>query len=280
MTTHPRHTRALLYVARHCVLIGVCLALLLPLLLIIGMALMPDDEALGNNLLPHHIDWSNFGRVIGLFAFWRYLANSLLYSGLSTIGVLISSLPVAYALARLNWRGRENVMLIILATTMLPTAVTSVSLYSVYVNLGWIGTLKPLIVPTFFGDAFSIFLLRQFLRTIPQELIDAARVDGASELGILLRIIVPLAKPALVAVALFNLVGTWNDFFAPLVYSGANEEAWTLSVALSQFTQLQRGALYNLQMAGTLLLAAPILAVFLFAQRTFVDGITLTAAKR
>lgn len=279
-TPSPRTRAALLYVAQHCVLIGVCLALLLPLLLIIGMALMPDGEALGNNLFPRHLDWDNFGRVIGLFAFWRYLLNSLLYSGLSTIGVLISSLPVAYALAQLNWRGRESVLLIILATTMLPTAVTSVSLYSVYVNLGWIGSLKPLIVPMFFGDAFAIFLLRQFLRTIPRDLIDAARIDGAGEVSILLRIIVPLARPALVAVALFTLVGTWNDFFAPLIYSGANDDSWTLGVALSQLTTLQRGALYNLQMAGTLLLAAPILLVFLLAQRTFVEGITLTAAKR
>jgi multiple sugar transport system permease protein len=162
---------------------------------------------------------------------------------------------------------------------MLPTAVTSVSLYSVYVNLGWIGTLKPLIVPMFFGDAFSIFLLRQFLRGIPDELTDAARVDGCSEFGIMMRIIVPLAKPALVAVSLFTLVYTWNDFFTPLVYSGSNQNAWTLTVGLSQFTSLQRGALYNLQMAGTLLMMLPIIVVFLLAQKTFVEGIKLTGAK-
>lgn len=274
-----RWQHTLLFVANHCVAIGVCVALMMPFLFIIGMALMPDQEAIGNDLVPSDVDWGNFGRVLDLFPFWRYLGNSALYSGLSIVGVLISSLPVAYALSRLTWRGREAVLMLILATMMLPTAVTSVSLYSIYVNLGWIGSLKPLIVPMFFGDAFSIFLLRQFMRTIPEELTDAARVDGAGELSILLRIIVPLSRPALVAVALFTLVWTWNDFFAPLVYSGSNENAWTLTVALSQFTTLQRGALYNLQMAGTLLFMAPIIVIFLLAQRTFVEGVTLTGAK-
>ncbi|HEX3814436.1 MAG TPA: carbohydrate ABC transporter permease [Mycobacteriales bacterium] len=271
-----RWQRTLVVVANHCILIGICLALLLPFLFVIGVALMPDSEALGNGLFPHHLDWNNFHRVLNLFPFWHYLLNSVLYSGLAIVGVLVSSLPVAYALSRLNWRGREAVMLLILATMMLPTAVTSVSLYSVYLNLGWIGSLKPLIVPMFFGDAFSIFLLRQFLRTIPAELTDAARVDGAGEFAIMIRVIVPLARPALVAVALFNLVYTWNDFFTPLVYSGSNSNAWTLTVALSQFTTLQRGALYNLQMAGTLLFMAPIIIVFLLAQRKFVEGVALT----
>jgi len=274
-----RWQRFLTVVANHCVMIGICLALLLPFIFIISMALMPDKEALGNGLIPHHLDWGNFHRVLKLFPFWHYLLNSVLYSGLSIVGVLISSLPVAYALSRLKWRGREGVMLLVLATLMLPTAVTSVSLYSVYLNLGWIGSLKPLIVPNFFGDAFSIFLLRQFLRTIPEETTDAARIDGASEFGIMMRIVVPLTRPALVAVGLFTLVSTWNDFFTPLVYSGSNNKVWTLTVALSQFTTLQRGALYNLQMAGTLLFMAPIIVVFLLAQRTFVEGVTLTGAK-
>lgn len=274
---HKRRWQSLLsFVAAHSIALGICVALLLPFLFIVGMALMPDREALGNDLFPREITFDNFGKVFDLFPFWRYLLNSVLYSGLSIVGVLVSSVPVAYALARLRWRGREFTLMVVLATMMLPTAVTSVSLYSVYVNLGWIGTLAPLIVPSFFGDAFSIFLLRQFMRSIPDELSDAARIDGANELTILLRIIVPLARPALVALALFNLVWTWNDFFSPLVYSGSNRDAWTLTVALSQFTTLQRGALYNLQMAGTLLLMAPIIVVFLLAQRSFVRGATLT----
>jgi multiple sugar transport system permease protein len=230
-------------------------------------------------LWPETLEWGNFQRVLTLFPFWHYLGNSLLYSGLTIIGTLVSSVPVAYALARLRWRGREMVMMLILTTMMIPTAVTSIPLYSVYVNLGWIGSLKPLIVPSFFGDPFAIFLLRQFFRTLPDELSDAARVDGCTELGVLLRVLLPLLKPALVAVSLFSLVYTWNDFFAPLVYSGGNSDAWTLTVALSQFTTLHRGALYNMQMAGTLLIMLPLILVFLLAQRSFIEGVTLTGAK-
>lgn len=266
-------------VARHSVAIGLVAVLLIPLAFVVGTAFMPDRATAGHALVPRTFHWANFRRVIDLFPFWHYLLNSVLYSVLSTIGVLISSTPVAYALARLKWRGRESVMLLILASMMLPTSVTSVSLYSVYVNLGWIGTLKPLIVPTFFGDAFSIFLLRQFLRTIPDELSDAARVDGAGDLRILLQVVAPLAKPALVAVGLFNFLYTWNDFFTPLVYSGSNDRAWTLTVALSQFTTLQRGSLWNLQMAGTLLFMLPVLVLFFAAQRAFVEGVTLTGVK-
>ncbi len=168
----------------------------------------------------------------------------------------------------------------VLATMMLPTAVTSVSLYSVYVNLGWIGTLKPLIVPLFFGDAFSIFLLRQFLRTIPEDLSDAARVDGAGDLRIMLRIIAPLAKPAIAAVALFNFLYTWNDFFTPLVYTGNNNGVAGPSRWRSHSSRrCSAGSLYNLQMAGTLLFMAPIIVLFFFAQRAFVEGVTLTGVK-
>jgi multiple sugar transport system permease protein len=147
------------------------------------------------------------------------------------------------------------------------------------VRLGWIGSLKPLIIPLFFGDAFSIFLLRQFFLTIPQELSDAARVDGASDLQILTRVIVPLAKPAIAAVALFQFLYSWNDFFNPLLYAGNNPDSWTLAVALTQLTTLSRGVLWNLQMAGALLFTIPVLIVFFFAQKVFVEGVTLTGVK-
>lgn len=274
-----RKRQTLVFVARHCVLIGLCAAMVLPLLFVVGTALMPDNQSLHNDLFPHTLEWNNFHRVLALFPYWRYLWNSVLYSGLSIVGTVCSSLPVAYALSRFSWRGRDGVMMLILATMMLPTAVTSVALYSVYVNIGWIGSLKPLIVPMFFGDPFSIFLLRQFLRGVPQDLTDAARVDGCSEFRIMTRIVAPLCKPALVAIGLFTLVYTWNDFFTPLVYSGSNAHVWTLTVGLSQFTTLQRGALYNMQMAGTVLMMLPIIVVFLFAQRAFIEGVKLTGGK-
>ena len=149
----------------------------------------------------------------------------------------------------------------------------------VFVRLGWVGSLKPLIIPLFFGDAFSIFLLRQFFMTIPQELSDAARVDGASDLQILTRVIVPLAKPAIAAVALFQFLYSWNDFFNPLLYAGNSPESWTLAVALTQLTTLSRGVLWNLQMAGALLFTIPVIIVFFFAQKVFVEGVTLTGVK-
>ena len=158
------------------------------------------------------------------FPFVRYTFNTLTYAVLATVGVVLSSIPVAYALSRLRWRGRQTAFLLVLATLMLPPQVTVVPLYVIFVRLGWVGSLKPLIIPLFFGDAFSIFLLRQFFMTIPQELSDAARVDGASDLQILTRVIVPLAKPAIAAVALFQFLYSWNDFFNPLLYAGNSPE--------------------------------------------------------
>ena len=193
--------------------------------------------------------------------------------------MLLSCVPVAYALSRLQWRGRQAAFMLVLSTLMLPPQVTIVPLYIIFVRLGWIGSLKPLIIPLFFGDAFTIFLLRQFFMTIPQELSDAARVDGASELQILLRVIVPLAKPALAAVALFQFLYSWNDFFSPLLYAGNNPDSWTLAVALQQFTTLSRGVLWNLQMAASLLFMLPVIVIFFFAQKVFVEGVTLTGVK-
>ena len=151
----------------------------------------------------------------------RYLGNTIVYAVLATIGVVLSSIPVAYAFSRMRWKGRDAVFVLVLATMMLPAQVTSVSLYIIFTRLDWIGTLLPLIVPTFFGDAFTIFLLRQFFMTIPNELSEAARIDGASELTILRKVVIPLAKPAIAAVALFQFLYCWNDFYNPCFYTRA-----------------------------------------------------------
>ncbi|HEY2958398.1 MAG TPA: carbohydrate ABC transporter permease, partial [Actinomycetota bacterium] len=245
----------------------------------VATALMTNQQALSPNVWPHPFAWSNFSTVFHSFPFVRYTMNTVTYAGLATVGVLLSCTPVAYALSRLRWRGRQVAFMLVLSTLMLPPQVTIVPLYVIFVRLHWIGTLKPLIVPLFFGDAFTIFLLRQFFMTIPQELSDAARVDGAGELQILLRVIVPLAKPALAAVALFQFLYSWNDFFNPLLYAGSNPNAWTLAVALQQFTNLSRGVLWNLQMAASLLFMLPVIVIFFFAQKAFVQGVTLTGVK-
>jgi len=266
-------------VANHSVAIALSIAFLVPFAFILVTALMTNQQALSTDYWPHPFKWSNFSEVFHAFPFLRYTLNSFTYAVLATVGVVLSCVPVAYALSRLRWRGRQTAFLLVLSTLMLPPQVTIVPLYVIFVRLHWIGSLKPLIIPLFFGDAFSIFLLRQFFMTIPQELSDAARVDGASELQILTRVIVPLAKPAIAAVALFQFLYSWNDFFSPLLYAGNSPESWTLAVALTQLTTLSRGVLWNLQMAGALLFTIPVLIIFFFAQKVFVEGVTLTGVK-
>jgi multiple sugar transport system permease protein len=274
-----RRRRILMMIANHSVAIALSLAFLLPFVFIVATALMTNQQALSPNIWPHPFMWSNFKTVFQSFPFVRYTLNTVTYAGLATLGVLVSCIPVAYALSRLRWRGRQVALMLVLSTLMLPPQVTIVPLYVIFVRLHWIGSLKPLIVPLFFGDAFTIFLLRQFFMTIPEELSDAARVDGANEFQILTRVIVPLAKPALAAVALFQFLYSWNDFFNPLLYAGSNPNSWTLAVALQQFTNLSRGVLWNLQMAASLLFILPVIVIFFFAQKVFVEGITLTGVK-
>jgi multiple sugar transport system permease protein len=274
-----RRRRFLLSVANHSVAIALSIMFLVPFVFILATALMTNQQALSQQLWPDPFRWSNFREVFTAFPFLRYTLNSFTYAGLATLGVVLSCVPVAYALSRMRWRGRQAALVLVLSTLMLPPQVTIVPLYVIFVRLDWIGTLKPLIIPLFFGDAFSIFLLRQFFMTVPQELSDAARVDGASEFQILTRVIVPLAKPAIAAVALFQFLYSWNDFFNPLLYAGNNPDSWTLAVALTQLTTLSRGVLWNLQMAGALLFTLPVIILFFFAQKVFVQGVTLTGVK-
>jgi multiple sugar transport system permease protein len=170
------------------------------------------------------------------------------------------------------------VFLLVLSTLMLPVQVTIVPLYIIFVRFGWVGSIKPLVVPLFFGDAFTIFLLRQFFLTIPEELSDAARVDGASEFQIMTRVVVPLAKPAIAAVALFQFLYSWNDFFSPLLYLIEKPDLWTLSLGLSQFRG-QYHVDWNLTMAASVLFMVPVIVLFFLAQRVFVEGVTLTGVK-
>jgi multiple sugar transport system permease protein len=269
-------------VAQHSVAIALSLAFLAPFLFILLTALMTRQQALSGRLIPSPIRWGNFTDVFHLFPLWHYALNTVLYAGLSTIGVVLSSVPVAYALSRMRWRGRQAVFLLVISTLMLPTQVTIVPLYVIFVRLHWIGSLKPLIVPSFFGDAFSIFLLRQFFLTIPEELSDAARVDGAGEFQVMTRVIVPLAKAGIAAVALFQFLYAWNDFFNPLVFSGSNPNSITLAVGLSQLVesvQVHLGVLWNVEMAASVLFMLPVIVLFFFSQRVFIEGVTLTGVK-
>lgn len=266
-------------VANHSMAIFFSVVFLTPFVFIVTTALMRSQQALTGSLWPRPFQWSNFVEVFRITPLWRDTYNTVVYALATTIGVVLSSVPVAYALSRMNWRGRQGTFLLVLATMMLPGQVTIVPLFLIFSRIHWIGTLWPLIVPAFFGDAFSIFLLRQFFLTIPQELTDAARVDGASEFQILWHVIVKLAKPGIMAIGLFQFLYAWNDFFGPLVYTGNNSSIWTLSVALQQFTTVHRGVMWNLQMAASVLFMLPVIIVFLLGQRVFIEGVTLTGIK-
>jgi len=265
-------------VARHAGLIAVAVMFVAPFVFIVLTALMTESQAVTPSFWPRPFQWSNFAEVFDRIPLLAYGWNTTQIAVGSTIGVLVSCIPVAYALSRMRWRGRQLAFLLILATLMLPFQVTIVPLYIIWVRLGQIGHLTPLILPSFLGDAFSIFLLRQFFLTIPEELSDAARVDGASEFQIMTRVIVPLAKPAIAAVALFNFLYNWNDLFAPLLFVGTNQKLWTLTIALSEFTQ-RHGTEWNLTMAAAILFMLPVIVLFFLAQRVFVEGVTLTGVK-
>jgi multiple sugar transport system permease protein len=278
-------------IANHAVLIGVSLMFILPVIWIVLTSLMTDQQALTSKLIPDPVMWSNFVTVFEQVDLLRYTWNTVLYAGITTIGVVVSCVPVAYAFSRMQWKGRNVVFLLVLSTLMLPVQITTVPMFVVWardvpdwllsafgVHVQFVGTLKPLIIPSFFGDAFSIFLLRQFFMTIPEELCDAVRVDGGGHWQILRRVIIPLSKPAIMAVALFHFIWAWNDFYGPLVYLGQSPQAQTLSLALSNFRGMHHTQ-WNLTMAATLIFMVPVVVIFFLAQRVFIEGVTLTGVK-
>ena len=273
-----RRRRFLVAVADHSLLIAAAALFVAPVVFVTLTALMTNEQALSPRLWPEPFQWSNFTEVFHSSPLWRWALNSFVYSSLATLGLLLSSIPVAYAFSRLRWRGRDAVFVVVLIALMLPPQVTVVPLYVMWAKLELVGTLWPLILPNWFGDAFAIFLLRQFFLTIPQEYVDAARVDGCGELRILATVVVRLAKPAIAAVALFSILYTWNDFFLPLLYVGENPDNWVTSIGLSQFRSLHQ-VQWNLTMAATLLVMLPVLVLFFLAQKAFVEGVTLTGVK-
>jgi multiple sugar transport system permease protein len=278
-----RRRRFLVTVADHSILIAAGIMFLLPFVFIVLTSLMTNDQALSARLWPHPFAWSNYVDVFTKAPLMSWVGNTLEYSILATLGVVVSSVPVAYAFAKLRWRGRDAMFIVVLVALMLPPQVTVVPLYVMWARFhpfgfNFIGTLWPVIIPNWFGDAFSIFLLRQFFLTIPDEYLDAARVDGCGEIKILFTVVVRLAKPAIAAVALFSFLYTFNDFFLPLLYTGENANNWVLSIGLSEFRSLHQ-VQWNLTMAATLLVMAPVIVIFFLAQKAFVEGVTLTGVK-
>ncbi|GGQ99295.1 carbohydrate ABC transporter permease [Kitasatospora griseola] len=274
-----RRRAALHWVAVHALAIAAALFFLLPFVFLFLTSVMTDHQALTSDLWPTHWQWSNFSKVWhtpGFLTWWR---NTLLYAAAGTALTVVSSLPVAYALAKFRFRGRNLALMAVVSMMMLPPQVTIIPMYLFWAKqLHLTGSLWPLIVPMAFGDAFSIFLLRQFLLTIPREYLEAARIDGCGELRTLLRVVLPMARPAVAAVALFQFFYCWNDYFGPQIYASENPGAWTLSYGLESFKSAHHTN-WNLTMAATLLVMAPVIVLFFFAQRAFIEGVTLTGVK-
>ena len=260
----------------------VCLPFVIPLIWMTSASLLPEiDVTASLALVPYPAQWHNYADAISYFPAFRYLLNTLEVAVPSAIGTVVSSSWIAYGFSNLQWRGRDKVFLLVLGILMIPSWVTLIPLYSIFVKIHWVNTYLPLIVPawlgisfTSYGGSFYIFLFRQFFLRQPRELLDAARIDGASEPRIYLQIVLPLASPAVAVVLLFSLVGAWTDYINPLIYLN-DPSKYTLMLGLASFKDAHATFL-NLLMAASVMVVAPVFVLFLFLQRYFRQGLQLT----
>jgi multiple sugar transport system permease protein len=273
-------------IGRYIILIALAASFMLPFYWMASSALKDDNQiyTAPPRWIPNPAYIINFWNAWNVQNFNLFAFNTIVkYAIPSTIGTVLSSALVAYSFARLRWPGRDTLFAICLATMMIPFQVKLVPLFIIFKQMGWINTYLPLVVPSFFADAFFIFMLRQFFRSIPMELSEAARIDGANEIQTLLRIILPLSKPALTVVALFAFLGAWNDYLGPLIYINS-EPQWTLALAIQRMGRAMsevgnKTLAYPYLMAVSTIVTMPILVVFYFAQRSFIEGISLSGLK-
>jgi ABC-type glycerol-3-phosphate transport system permease component len=230
--------------------------------------------------IPKPIALHNYVDALTFLPFGRFFRNTFVIAFFVIVGDLLSCSFIAYGFARLRFPGRDFLFIVLISTMMVPFAVRLLPLFLIFKSLGWINTYLPLIVPAYFGTPFFIFLVRQFYRSIPQDLVDAARIDGASEIGIWWRIMLPLSKPVLIVVAIFAFQQTWNDFLAPLIYLN-DKDKWTVALGLNGLvgTSGQSVEQWNWLMAASTAAIIPMLLIFAVAQRYFVEGVTLTGMK-
>lgn len=228
-------------------------------------------------LLPHPAQWHNYIDAVQFIPFFRYFANTLIICTGSMIGSIFSASLVAYSFGILRWRGRNTLFKVLLATMLLPPQVTMVPIFVIFRYLGMIDTFWPLILPSFLGVPFFVFLMRQFYLGIPYDLVEAARIDGCSEWQIFSRVIVPLSGSAMATVGLFAFIWAWTDFMNPLIYL-QDQSHFTLSLGLQQF-QESHNAQWALLMAASTLITVPIIGLFFFLQRFFIEGIATTGLK-
>jgi multiple sugar transport system permease protein len=258
-----------------------CLAFLLPIYSMVTSGLKTPQE-LGSfppTLFPQVLAWGNFNAATSFIPFWHYFANSVTVTVFSTIGAVASSFVIAYGFSRFRFPGRDLLFYTVLGSIFLAAfpVVTLVPLFDMFTRLGWVNTFLPLIVPTFFGNAFYIYLLRQFLLRIPPELLEAARIDGAGEFRVMVSIVLPLALPAIAVVAIFAVFNAWNDFLGPLVYL-QDDSKYTLAIGLSLYKSTHDTQWHLMNMASTLVVL-PEIILFLIFQRAFLRGIAAGGVK-
>lgn len=264
----------------HIVLIVVSLILLFPLFWMLSTSFKTLPEVYSSPLsLPESIQWRNYYDALTFLPFHIYFRNTIIIVSLCVLGHIFSSSLIGYSFARLYFPGRNVLFILMLSTMMIPQVVYLLPQYLLFSRLGWVNTFLPLVVPAYLGWPFFIFLLRQFFSTIPEELLDAARIDGCSEPGIWWRIILPLSQPALGVIAIFSVVGRWNDFMAPLIYL-IDDNKKTLGLGLYNFQGLDLGQPpWHWLMAAATVITIPLIVMFVLFQRQFMEGVALSGLK-
>lgn len=266
--------------ARHALLFLCAAAFILPFAWMIVTSLKTNQQILRYppEWIPDPIRWANYTDAFQSIPLLRYATNTTLICIVTVAGALVSNTLIAYGFARVEWRGREALFVVVLASLMLPFQVTIVPLFLLFSRIGWINTFLPLTVPAFFGNAFYIFLLRQFFLGIPRDFTDAAKLEGATELQILRHIILPLARPALISVALFQFLFSWNDYLGPLIFIN-DQDNFTLALGLANMQSALGLSQFGQIMAAAAMIVVPVLIVFIVAQRFFIEGITASGLK-
>jgi multiple sugar transport system permease protein len=273
----PARTTAQLRIGARLTLIVMSILFLIPLFWMVSTSLKSPAElaATTPTWLPKEWMWSNYVDAFQAFPFGRYFVNSVLITGLSVVGSVLASVIVAYGFACIEWRGRDKVFYVVIATMFLPGTITLIPTFDLFAWLHMVNSWFPLILPHFLAGGFFVFLLRQFLLQIPRDLLDAARIDGASEWWLLWRVAAPMAKPALAVVAIFTAVGSWNDFLGPLIYV-SDPNLQPLAIGIQQLRQVQPDKITtNLLMAASTMVIIPVVLMFFVFQRYFIRGITL-----
>jgi len=267
--------------ATYVILTVVAMVFLAPLAWMFATSLKQESQVFDMSALsfPNPVEWENYGEAISVIPFMRYLFNTSLITGLTIVGTLLASSVAAYGFARLRFPGRNVLFIVAISTMMVPGIVPMIPRFAMYKYLQWVDTIKPLVVPFFFGVPFHVFLFRQFFLTLPRDLEDAAKIDGASTFQIYWKIMLPLTKPALATVTIFTFMGTWNDFMGPWVYL-KSQAKWTLSLGLASFQGQQAFQTpWHLVMAASLLVLLPALVIFFVAQKYFIRGIATGGIK-